>query len=142
LKKVGVQVKANGVLPALATHVGDAENSKQHSLKPLFFNMPFIHRTYCLTYRGQHDMFVPLRECMFVRDAASKMAYFSAELSGNHSTNKILSRLPGALLADQSGGPSHIWSHASVPLAGKRALTDTDVEALRGLYQKLRADLY
>src|SRR5260221_839427 len=50
LSNEGVTIKQNGVLPALSTYFGETEARKKHSLKELLFNLPYIHRTYCLTY--------------------------------------------------------------------------------------------
>lgn len=81
LSNEGVKIQANGVLPSLSQYFGETEPSNQHTLQQLFFNLPYIHRTYCLTYPNQIDAFIPLVNCRFVRDTINNQAYFSATLS-------------------------------------------------------------
>jgi len=59
----GVRIHKQGILPSLAQYYKEAETSREHSLQELFFNMVFIHRTYCLTYTSQKEMFLPLANC-------------------------------------------------------------------------------
>jgi hypothetical protein len=56
----GIKIHPKGILPSLSAYYGEAETSKTHTLQELFFNMVFIHRTYCLTYSSQKEMFLPL----------------------------------------------------------------------------------
>jgi len=56
----GIKLHSKGVLPSLSMYYGELEPSKTHTLQELFFNMVFIHRTYCLTYSSQQEMFLPL----------------------------------------------------------------------------------
>ena len=46
----GIKIQTKGILPSLSAYYGETETSKTHTLQELFFNMVFIHRTYCLTY--------------------------------------------------------------------------------------------
>ena len=57
LANEGVKIKVDGVLPSLATYLGDTETRNIHTLQELLFNLPFVHRTYCLTYRNQAELF-------------------------------------------------------------------------------------
>lgn len=142
LKKEGVVLKTNGVLSSLAAYLGDEELSRKHSLQELFFNMPFIHRTYCLTYKGQRDMFVPLCDCVFVCDSASRQAYLSAKVSKDHLLARIVRRLPTSLVIDPAAGPSMIRSRIAVQLSESHSPTVADLNALVGLHRQLRADLF
>src|SRR4030042_5990422 len=53
LNNEGVKIKKDGILPALSAYLGEDENTNTHSLQELLFNLPCIHRTYCLTYPSQ-----------------------------------------------------------------------------------------
>jgi len=141
LRSVGVQIKNTGVLPSLSSYYGETEPRKRHTLQELFFNLPFVHRTYCLTYKSQRDMFIPLRECRYVTDVGAKKAYLAAELSGDHVSKHTMNRLPAALQADPGSGPSAIRSKASVPFGRPNTPTDADLQSLGGLHRQLRSDL-
>jgi hypothetical protein len=61
-----VKIQTAGILPSLSGFFGETESNRTHTLKDLLFNMVFVHRTYCLTYKNQKEMFVPLAECRYV----------------------------------------------------------------------------
>src|SRR5262249_25760550 len=50
LSNEGVRLLHKGVAPALSQYLGEAETKTTHSFEELLFNLPCIHRTYCLTY--------------------------------------------------------------------------------------------
>jgi hypothetical protein len=142
LKQVGVEVKGAGVLPALAAYLGDAEPTKRHSLQTLFFNMPFVHRTYCLTYRAQGDMYLPLRKCRFVRDAGTGTGYLAAEVAAEHLSARVMSRLPPTFQQDAPQGKAAIRSVSTIPLRPKGSPSSSELQAIGTLHRSLRADLF
>lgn len=76
-----VDFQAGGILPALCKHLGEPDNAGKHfSLKEIFWQLPFIHRAYCLTYKGATELFIPLTNQCFMRKDGSKKAWFQAEL--------------------------------------------------------------
>jgi hypothetical protein len=141
LKTMGVEVLREGVLPALSGYFGEKERSRKHTMKELFFNMPFIHRAYCLTYKSQTEMFVPLKDCAFMWNSVSKEAFFSARLSKDYSSGHVLNRLPDSLMRDVAGGPS-VRSRDSVSFARPGRPSLRDLERLSTLHRELRGDLY
>ena len=60
-----VKIGTVGIVPSLVNFYQEPETSRIHSLKELFYNLPFIHRTYCLSYKTQTEMFLPLTDCFF-----------------------------------------------------------------------------
>jgi len=90
----GVRIGQEGIVPALSAYLGDKETLRDHSLKELLFNVPFVHRTYCLTYRAQADMYVPLTDCEYVCDDTTGQGYFQAKLSKDFASKFVVSRLP------------------------------------------------
>jgi len=151
LKTVGVEIKNAGILPALSGYYQETESHRKHTLQELFFNMPFIHRTYCLTYKTQTEMFVPLVNCRFLCDRDTDRAYFGAKLSRDYSSLRIVKRLPPSLIADgkppapepsepPSGPPIRSATDAACtrPFRPSQATTD----AITSLHQQLRTDLF
>lgn len=51
LSNEGIAIKKNGIVPALITYFGEAESAMQHSLEDVLYNIVYIHRTYCLSYK-------------------------------------------------------------------------------------------
>ncbi|HMV08073.1 MAG TPA: YaaC family protein [Cyclobacteriaceae bacterium] len=138
----GVKIKPDGVLPALSAYLGESETLKTHSLQEIFFNLPYIHRTYCLTYSNQKDMFIPLRECEYVHDNRAKTAFFRAKLSKDFSSQHIVKRLPSTIILDSIIGQDYVVkSVASVPFTKASRPTNGDIQNLLSFHKGLRQDI-
>ena len=100
LSNEGVRILNHGVAPALSSYLGEPETATVHSLEQLLFNLPCVHRTFCLTYTRQEDMFLPLTDCRLTFDDATGQAYLTARLSEDFASTKYLRRLPAQLVRD------------------------------------------
>jgi hypothetical protein len=142
LSNEGVRIMTRGVAPALSHHLGELEASSTHSMEDLLFNLPCIHRTFCLTYRKQKDLFVPLTECKIQLDSHSSSAYFSARISEDFPAEYYISRLPASLILDSTASDGRtIRSVSSTQLLNPDAPTDGDIQAIATLLVSIRADL-
>ncbi len=142
LSNEGVKIKQDGVLPALSSYLKEIETVRQHTLKELLFNLAYMHRTYCLTYRSQRDMFVPLKDPKFVVNTHTKAAYFSASVSEDFPLTRIRTRLPSTLVLDPSAGPRAIRSAAEATLSNVNSVTSADLAKIALLNLQLRCDLH
>src|SRR5262245_37791231 len=128
----GVKIQNNGILPALAAYMGDTEASNVHSLQEMFFNLVCIHRTYCLTYKSQAEMFLPLVDCAYMFDSATKQVYFRANLSKDYADKKFVHRLPPSLMQDPAGQDIRvIRSVAATPAARRTIGRGTELDGLQ-----------
>ncbi|CAI2719483.1 YaaC family protein [Nitrospina watsonii] len=138
-----VKIKNDGVFPSFSEYLNEKETSKTHTLQELLFNLPFIHRTYCLTYSSQREMFVPIREGMFVADKKNKQAFFQAKLSKDFSSKHVINRLPQDFDLDSKNGPDYtIRSREKISYSKPSRPTKKDLERLKKLQQTLRKDLF
>jgi len=71
-----VSFKTSGVLPALCRYLGEPDQEVRHSLKDIFYNLPYLHRAYTITYRTHAELFVPITRPIFVRKTGSSEAWF------------------------------------------------------------------
>jgi uncharacterized protein (UPF0332 family) len=138
----GVRIMNKGVLPALSAYYGEPEPSSMHSLQDLFFNMAFIHRTYCHTYTSQTEMFLPLTNCAYVIEKPSKNIHFRADLSKNVAAKGAMNRLPASFVAAPSLSDRTIISTNSVYWAKPSRPTEAEVGELAKLNRHLRLDLH
>jgi YaaC-like Protein len=139
----GVKIQNNGILPALAAYMGDTEASNVHSLQEMFFNLVCIHRTYCLTYKSQAEMFLPLVDCAYVFDRAAKQVYFKANLSKDFADRKFIRRLPPSLVQDCASPDTRaIRSVATTPAARGTIRRGAELTGLQNLHMQLRADVH
>lgn len=142
LANEGVRIKEAGVLPSLASYLGDTETRTTHTLQELLFNLPFVHRTYCLTYPAQPDLFFPLSDCIYVHDTVTKKAYLRAQLSEEFSDRQHVEKLPPAFLQDSAASMPRAIRSAEEEMISNETLTSAaDVECLTRLNRRLRPDL-
>lgn len=142
LSNEGVRIKQQGVLPALSTYLGETEVHVTHTLQELLFNLPFIHRTYCLTYSSQPDMFIPLTECQYVLDTQTMHAHLRATLSRDFAHRRFIKRLPATIIADPQGdGIRAVRSRDEVAVASRSLGSDADRNTIVAFNRRIRADI-
>lgn len=137
-----VEINNHGILPSLSTFYGETEPLRRHTLQQVFFNLPYIHRTYCLSYPSQKDMFIPLTECQFVKNNLNNETYFSAILSHDFSNKFIINKLPASLTLDKTeDGKYYIRSVTSIHINRPNNLTDAEKIVFSDFHRTLRKDL-
>ncbi len=142
LNHLGIKIQQHGVLPSLSSYYQETEVSKTHTLQELFFNMVFIHRTYCLTYTSQSEMFIPIANCGFVADKSSKQVYFRADITKNVPFGTTIKRLPTPFVGDERFGPRAIRSADSVACQRPGTLGTTALANIADLNRRLRRELF
>ena len=80
LNKEMVQFKGGGILASFCDYFDEPTNNEEYNLKPLFYNMAFIHRSYTLTFTTDTELFIPLSNSGFVRRDGSTESWFCAEV--------------------------------------------------------------
>ncbi len=109
-----VSIKPQGVVPGLAGYFGEQERSKTHSVQEMFLSMPYIHRTYCLTYTSQRQVFLPLKDGQFTYDNKSKAISYSARILDEVAQPGLKKILPATVRPDPSRGLPWIVSSSSL----------------------------
>lgn len=140
----GVRILNNGILPALSSYYDERETATTHSLQDLLFNLPHIHRTYCLTYPNQTEMFIPIKNPKFVFDAGTRVVRLHATISNNFQSSQVLRRIAPIFLPDTttSRNSYEIVSAASRPFSRPLKPTSADVASLQSLQEELRSKIF
>jgi hypothetical protein len=138
----GVKIHAQGILPSLSAYYGETEPSNTHTLQELFFNMVFIHRTYCLTFPSQKEMFVPLAECRYAYDNKSKEVFFTANIERKTALNAAIKMFPKTFVSAPTIGPRAIRSAAALHWRKPGKPTAANIKELVRFNRALRRDLY
>lgn len=142
LSNEGVRILPKGILPSLSGYLGETETGTTHSLEELLFNLPCIHRTYCLTYKNQVDLFIPVTDCRYVYDPANGTAFFAANLSQDFVGTRYIKRLPATLIQDTNvANKGAVRSVLSVPISSATITKTADVAELVKLQRHLRPEL-
>ncbi len=90
-----VTLQKGGTLAELRRYLTEPAGRFVYSLKDLFYNLPYIHRAYKLTYASRPELFIPIRNPRFVRKDASSEAWFCAEVEDRYATAHTLNKLEG-----------------------------------------------
>ena len=138
----GVKIHPQGILPGLSSYYGEQETARTHTLQELFFNMVFIHRTYCLTYSSQSEMFLPLAKCKYVYDTVSKKVFFKADLEKNVPLTSAIKKLPRSFIAAPDLGPRSIKTVASLSWRKPGKPTQANFHELIAFNRELRQELH
>lgn len=141
LSNEGVKLLNRGVATALSGHFREIEIHTEHTLKDIFLNLPFIHRTYILTYPNETEVFIPLVDCRFVHDSVTRQVYFAGSLSKDFKTGIILKRAPSSIVQDLEAPSNGIRSSASLPCTHAGRPTAQDISNIVMLNKQLRGDI-
>ncbi len=97
LQNESITIKQSGILPSLCTYLGEVTDGtdKTYTLKEILYNLQYIHRAYCITYRNQAELFVPIKNPRFVQDKDRKVGWFECSLDLKNSNNRTLGKLVG-----------------------------------------------
>lgn len=99
LKGETVRPSSGGVFPALVQmYGGGTSTSQQYPLKDLLAELPFVHRSFTLTYTSSSELFIPLERARFVRKEGSNEAWFSAVMPSSYALQQL--RLPSGFEQD------------------------------------------
>ena len=93
LKEACTAVKGAGVLPELSKYYGFNMKTGHYSMASLFYNIPCVHRAYCITF-SKPEIFVPISKPVFVKKDNSKEAWVKFEIIGRYANSKSLKALP------------------------------------------------
>jgi len=90
-----VEFKRNGVLGGLCEYMDEGRSNDEYTLKDIFYNLPYIHRSYSLTFSSQPELFIPIHKPKFYRKNGSKESWLSFEIIDKKFTNgHTLNKLP------------------------------------------------
>lgn len=94
LSKEIVKLQNKGILSELCRYYGETINKNTYSIKNIFYNLPFIHRAYHLTYISEQELFLPIKEPEYVHAPASTKSWFTAILDPHYVHGQTLRILP------------------------------------------------
>jgi len=87
LSKEVVEFKATGILPGLCSYLKEPQDCSKYTLKDILYNLPYIHRAYCLTFISEPELFIPVTEPLFVKKERSSESWFCSKIKNRKYTN-------------------------------------------------------
>ena len=98
-----ITFRRSGVFAAFCQHLGESASGQQYSLKDILYNLPYIHRAYILTFSSRPELFIPIRNPIYVKKLRSTEAWFCAEISDKRYANQhTINKLPADYEQDNS----------------------------------------
>ncbi|AUQ59388.1 hypothetical protein PhaeoP30_02496 [Phaeobacter inhibens] len=91
-----VHLKGGGILPELCRYLGESVGNSEHSLSDILWNIPFIHRAYCLTYHSKGELFIPLEEVRYVKSSTAEECWLEAQIVPRFSDKRKLLSIPSS----------------------------------------------
>lgn len=141
-----VKYQPAGVVSALGVYLGEnvPANGEEFNLKNIFYNLPYIHRAFSLTYGNSPELFVPIISPRFVWDKTRKKAWFEMKLEPEHSNKRVLGHLVGYSL-DRYYDNSHSYTLRRNKQfdwdAPRNTPTQQSLDNLMAYYRKIRKEL-
>jgi hypothetical protein len=103
-----ITFKNGGVLPALCGYFNESTSKTSHSLRDILWNIPFIHRAFCLSFKSTQELFIPLESARYVRHDSSRESWFEAKIVPRYSDGRMLKSVPTSFetFAESDGSAS------------------------------------
>lgn len=139
LSNEGIKIRTFGIARAIANYFGDKETNNIHNLQNVLFNIPWIHRTYCLTYSIHQDLFIPLRECAFEYNLSDASVRFKAKIVSDFSIADIQAHLPSSIIS--RGLDGEVVTTASTPISSNTNLSPADFANISLFNNEIRHDI-
>ena len=141
LSNEGISIRNHGIVPSLISYFQENESATHHSLEEVLYNLVFVHRTYCLSYKAKRERFLPLRKAIFVRDDTSGEVRLDAEPVHDSDWGYFRRHLPTDFRVSPDGAPSiqsepfTVWSSNSEP-------TRPELDSLADLNRQIRKSIH
>ncbi|MGB3750159.1 MAG: YaaC family protein [Arcobacteraceae bacterium] len=92
-----VKFQPKGVVSALSYYLEESipEEGIEFSLKDIFYNLSYIHRSFTLTYKDRAELFIPILRPRFVYDKSRNESWLELQLEPEHSNKTVLNKLKG-----------------------------------------------
>lgn len=139
-----VTFKANGVLGSLCDFYEETSNNDVYSLYDLFYNLPFIHRAFDLTYSSPPELFIPVDNPHYVKAQNSEYCWVSMEvIDYKYQNGHILNKIPTSYERDHSY-PDRFVIRKKKRFKWKtgKANKAANIGKLTKYHRKVRKDLY
>lgn len=141
-----VKFQPAGVVSALGRYLGEhiPEGGETFSLKDIFYNIPYIHRAFKLTYNNMAELFIPIIEPKLVHDKIKKKAWLEIKLEPEHSNKATLGRLIGYSLDKNYNNSTTYTLRRNKSFnwdAPRNNPTDVSLQNLNSYHKKIRREL-
>lgn len=140
-----VKFKFNGVMPELSRFFDDPVSGvDEHSLLDLLYNLPHIHRAYCMTIpsRRNKELFIPLTDCGFFRVDGTGECYFRGHLTSGWNVGRTKNKLPSGFEIDPNSLESALCVRRKKRFKWQGKSEKKKIGELQKYHRKLRKRIF
>jgi hypothetical protein len=137
-----VHFHADGVLGGLCRLMKESSNPQEISLKDALYNLPYVHRAFCLTYTTAKVLFIPIKNPRFVQKPNSNESWFCATVEERFFNKAFEKQLPPHWEFDQGADMGTIRYKKRFDWVGKRKTTTNDIDNFVSYHGKIRKDVF
>ena len=141
LKDAYTAIKGAGVLNQLSRYYGNALDVKHYSIFDLLYNIPCVHRAFCITY-SKSELFIPVYTPVFVKKDHSSESWLMFEIRGRYANSNALKSLPSQYEHDIGVQEKYIIRKKKRFKWDIHTNIDDRKKKLLNYHQKIRKDLY
>src|SRR5699024_8817569 len=134
----------SGILPALGNYFNQPiVKNEKYNLKELLYNLPYIHRAYCLTFK-EPELFIPIKEPRFVKKTNSSESWFTARLDKNYANGHTLNKLPSFFEKDYTtkSNDSIRFKKKFKWISTNNITKDKSIKRLSNKHQRIRKNTF
>jgi hypothetical protein len=135
-----VKFKGGGVLAELRKYLGEANAICEYTLKDIFYNLPYIHRAFCLTYQSSlnKELFIPISNPHFVKKYCSRETWLQFELENKCDNQHIFNKFPPKFCKDNGVHDKCIIRYKDRFKWGTHDTDSLNIQRLIKYHQKIR----
>lgn len=132
-----------GVLPTLASHLGESTTKIEYTLWSLLYNLPWIHRAFVLTYTSEPELFIPIQNPRFVTESGGSKCWFCADVDKKWASGHTTKKLPDDYERDDGFENCYVVRKTSTFKwqYGKRH-EDANLDRLRDYHREVRGQVF
>ncbi len=94
LEQAKVIFLGSGVLNDLSRYFSESVDKTTYSVKDLLYNIPCIHRAFTITYSSSPELFIPIKNLVFVREDTLAKGWVQFDVDRRYSHQNALKHLP------------------------------------------------
>jgi hypothetical protein len=140
-----VKFKGSGVLAELCQYFEETvSEADQYNLTDLLYNLPHIHRAYCMTIpsRKKRELFIPLQDCSFFKVDDTNECFFRGTLTNSWSTGRTRTKLPAGFEIDPTAALGSIAVRKKKRFRWEGRKENLKIGHLQNYHKKLRRQIF
>lgn len=133
------------MLSDLSRYLGESVDQQTHNIKDLLYNIPYVHRSFAITYAGTTELFVPIQNLKFIREDTTSKAWIQFDLDARYANASILRYLPAGYkeIPSQSGNNTFTIRKANSRFNWNiHSNPNQRMHDLSNYHRKIRKDLF